>query len=355
MKKYTLLVALSLILISCGSDKKETSTNKSPAIAVTVSSVNSENGSPFFTASGKIEAANQVVLSTRTSGFVDNIYVKVGDKVTKGKLLLSINNNDLQAKRAQVNASITEATAAYTIAEKDYNRFKNLYADNSASQKEMDDMTANFEMAKARLEAANEMKNEINAQFKYVDIKAPFSGVVTNKFIDAGDLANPGMPLIAVEAPGNFEVSLTVPESEITQIKSGAKVSVLVKSISQTLTGEVTELSTSASNTGQYFVKITLDKTDAPILSGMYTSVMFPTKRKTKANIVLVPKNVILTRGQLSGLYTVSQNQTALLRWLRLGKSYGDKIEVLSGLNAEEQYIVSSEGKLYNGVSVTIQ
>ena len=74
MKKYTLLVALSLVLISCGSDKKETSTNKAPAIAVTVSSVNSENNNSFFTASGKIKAANQVILSTRTSGFVDNIY-----------------------------------------------------------------------------------------------------------------------------------------------------------------------------------------------------------------------------------------------------------------------------------------
>ncbi len=356
MKKYFTLVALSLLLISCGSDTKETTTTKAPAIAVTVSSVNAKNNSPFFTASGKIEAENKVTLSTRTSGYVDQIYVKVGDKVAKGKLLLSINNTDLQAKRAQVNASITEASAAYNIAEKDYNRYKNLFAENSASQKEMDDMTANFEMAKARLEAANQMKNEINAQFKYVDIKAPFSGVVTNKFIDAGDLANPGVPLISVEAPGNFEVTLTVPESEISQIKNGTKVNVLVKSISETLTGEVTEVSTSASNTGgQYYVKITLEKTEAPILSGMYTSVMFPTKRKSKTNIVLVPVAVIVHRGQLSGIYTVSQTQTALLRWLRLGKTYGDKIEVLSGLNSEEQYIVSAEGKLYNGVKVTIQ
>jgi len=356
MKKYITLVALSLLLVSCGSDSKETSNSKTPAIAVTVSSVNAENNSPFFTASGKIEAANAVTLSTRTSGYVDQIYVKVGDKVAKGKLLLSINNADLQAKRAQVNARITEARAAYNIAEKDYDRYKNLFADNSASQKEMDDMAANFEMAKARLEAANQMKNEINAQFKYVDIKAPFNGVVTNKFINTGDLANPGMPLISVEAPGNFEVKLTIPESEISQIENGAKVNVLVKSISETLIGEVTEVSTSANNTGgQYYVKINLEKTEAAILSGMYTSVMFPTMKTSKSNIVLVPKKVIVERGQLSGIYTVSQNQTALLRWLRLGKTYGDKVEVLSGLNSEEQFIVSAEGKLYNGVNVTIQ
>jgi len=356
MKKYTLLFSLLFTCISCGDDKKETTTNKTPTVVVTVSSVNAENNNLFFTASGKIEAENQVVLSTRTSGFVDKIYVKVGDKVAKGKLLLSINNADLQAKRAQVNAAITEARAACSVAEKDYNRFKILFNQNSASQKEMDDITANFEMAKARLEAASEMKNEINAQFKYVDIKAPFSGVITNKFIDAGDLANPGIPLIAMEAPGKFEVSLMVPESEISQISTGTKVNVLVKSISETIQGEVAEVSSSASNSsGQYFVKIKLENTNAPILSGMYTSVLFPTKRKAKTSIVLVPIEVIVHKGQLSGLYTISQNQTAMLRWLRLGKTYGDKIEVLSGLNAEEQYIVSSEGKLYNGVRVTIK
>lgn len=356
MKKYITLVALTLVIFSCGNETKETTAKNTASVAVKVSSVNTENNSPFFTVSGKIEAANQITLSTRSSGFIDHIYVNVGDKVTKGKLLLSINNADLQAKRAQINANITQAQAAFNIAEKDYNRFKVLFSDNSASQKEMDDMTANFEMAKARLEAANQMKNEINSQFKYVDITAPFSGVITNKFMEAGDLANPGVPLIAMESPGNYEVSLWIPESEISQIKLDSQVDVLVKSFNQSLKGKVTEVSTSAFNTGgQYLVKVSLDKTDIEILSGMYTSVKFPSKRKSSTNTVLIPTEVIVKNGQLSGVYTVSQNQTAILRWLRLGKTYGDKVEVLSGLNSEEQYIVSAEGKLYNGVNVSIQ
>ncbi len=356
MKKYITLLILSIVLVSCGSDEKKATIDNSPAISVKVSSANVKENNLFFTASGKIKAANQVSLSTRTSGFVDKIYVNVGDKVTKGKLLLSINNTDLQAKKAQVNATITQAKAGYSIAEKDYNRYKNLFSDNSASQKEMDDMSANFEMAKARLEAANQMKNEINAQFKYVNIKAPFTGTITHKYIETGDLANPGMPLLAIESPGNFEVKLAVPENEISQIKNGLKVNVLVKSISETIKGVVTEVSTSARSTGgQFLVTITLEKTTAPILSGMFTSVQFPTKTKSTTQTVLVPLNAIVKNGQLSGVYTVSQSQTAILRWLRLGKTYGDKVEVLSGLNTDEQYIVSAEGKLYNGVKVTIQ
>lgn len=359
MKKYTnilALIVLSLVMASCGNKDKTTVIDNSAPIAVKISVVNSNGINPFVSASGKIEATNSANLSTRMMGFVNKVHVKVGEKVRKGQLLVSINNTDLQAKRAQVNAGITEATAAFNNAQKDYNRFKSLFADTSASQKELDDMTANYEMAKARLESANQMKNEINSQFAYANITSPFSGVITNKFIEAGDMANPGMPLIAVEAPGKFEVTAMVPESEISQIISGTTVDVLVKSLGKTVKGKVTEVSTSAKNTGgQFLVKAELSKTDAKLLSGMFATVQFPVEKTSKMNMVLVPKNVIITKGQLSGVYTVSQSNTALLRWLRLGRTYGDQVEVLSGLNTEESYIVSAEGKLYNGAKISIQ
>ena len=64
---------------------------------------------------------------------------------------------------------------------------------------------------------------------------------------------------------------------------------------------------------------------------------------------------ILVKNGQLTGIYTVSQNNTALLRWLRLGRTFGDQVEVLSGLSADEQYIVSAEGKLFNGAKITNQ
>jgi RND family efflux transporter MFP subunit len=359
MKKYIYLLTLttaSLFLASCGSEDKKAVADNSPAIIVQVSQVSEANNSPFLAVSGKIQSVNSADLSTRMMGYVTKVHVNVGDKVTKGQLLVSINNTDLQAKRAQVEAGITEATAAFNNAQKDYNRFKNLYADNSATEKEMDDIISNFEMAKARLEAAKQMKNEVNAQFAYSNITAPFSGVITSKTVTEGDMANPGQPLISIEAPGNFEVMAMVPETEISQIKNGVQVDVLVKAINKTLKGKVTEVSTSAKNTGgQYLVKIALDKTDANILSGMFTTVQFPVEKKSNTELVLIPTEILVTNGQLSGVYTVSESNTALLRWLRLGRTYGDQVEVLSGLSAEEAYIVSSEGKLFNGAKLSVQ
>lgn len=349
------LIATTLLITSCGTENKNDSVSTSPAIIVKVNKVQNNKNASFLSVSGKIQAEKSADLSTRMMGYVDKVHVNVGDKVIKGQLLVSLKNTDLQAKKAQVNANITQAKAAFINAEKNYNRFQNLYKSNSITQKEMDDMTASYQMAKAGLEAANQLKNEINAQFAYSNIIAPFGGIITRKNIENGDMASPGMPLISIENPSVFEVIAMVPETEISEIKNETKVRVLVKSINSLITGKVTEISASSKNTGgQYLVKIKLEKSTGSILSGMFATVQFPSKRKTN-NMVLISKDALISNGQLHGVYTVSQSNKALLRWLRLGRTYGNQVEVLSGLSINESYIISSKGKLYNGAKVTIQ
>lgn len=360
MKKIFIpIIAVAItILSSCNGEKKEV-VAKEPAIAVKVSGISSGDNGPFVTASGKIEAENSANLSTRMMGYVTKIHVQVGQKVGAGQLLVSINNTDLQAKKAQVDANILQATAGYNNAKKDYDRFVNLFKQQSASQKELDDMTARYEMAKAGLEGAKQMRNEVIAQFSYSNITAPFSGVVTNTFVKEGDMANPGMPLVSVEGASRLQVTAMVSENDIVSIKKGMPVKVLVKSSNTTLTGKVSEVSISATNTGgQYLVKINLDKTDSSVLSGMFVNVQFPIENKTQtvqSDRILVPESALVKQGQLTGIYTVGTGNVAILRWLRTGKTFGNQVEVLSGLSANEQYIVSAEGKLYNGALVSIQ
>lgn len=362
MKKYSLLlIALASVFMlnSCGKDRKEITEN-TPAIPVKVSGNTISTNPSFVTASGKIEAENSANVSTRMMGYVTKVHVKVGQKVNAGQLLVSINNTDLQAKKAQVEASILQATAAFNNAKKDYERFTALFNQQSASQKELDDMTSRYEMAKAGLEAAKQMRNEVVAQFGYSNITAPFSGEVTNTFVKEGDMANPGMPLVSIEGASLLQVTAMVSESDIANIQNGMAVKVLVKSINKTVAGKVTEVSSSAKNTGgQYLVKINLTQTDKAILSGMFVNVQFPLPKKTlttdTTDKVLVPESALVKQGQLTGIYTVGNGNTAILRWLRIGKTFDNQVEVLSGLSAEEPYIVSAEGKLFNGAKVSIQ
>lgn len=349
----SILLFTITIVQGCGSDDKKSAMNDAVAVPVILDSVTDKSVPTFLSTSGRVEAVNSANLSTRIMGTVDRINVKIGDKVRKGQLLLSINSADMSAKLAVANAQIAEAEAAFENAKKDYGRYTNLFAEESASQKELDDITAQFNMAKARLNAAKQMKNEVNAQFSYVDIRAPFDGVVANKFVKTGDLANPGMPLLEVESPGEFQVVAMVPETEIAKIKGQTPVNVVLKSLDTTITGKVTEVSRSAKHTGgQYLVKIALDKTDVHLFSGMFVTVQFPKSKQDNAALVLLPRSAIIKQGQLTGIYTVSSQNTAILRWIRLGRVYGDKVQVLSGLKHNEPYIVSAEGKLYNGVKV---
>ncbi|HLF51919.1 efflux RND transporter periplasmic adaptor subunit [Flavobacterium sp.] len=360
MKKIFIpIIAVAFfVLTSCNGEKKEVVANE-PIIAVKVSGISSYENSPFVTASGKIEAENSANLSTRLMGYITKIHVQMGQKVTAGQLLVSINNTDLLAKKAQVDASILQATAGYNSARKDYERFVNLFKQQSASQKELDDMTARYEMAKAALEGARQMRNEVIAQFSYANITASFSGVVTNTFVKEGDMANPGMPLVSVEGASKLQVTAMVSENDIVSIKKGMPVKVLVKSSNAALTGKVSEVSLSAKNTGgQYLVKINLDKTDSSVLSGMFVNVQFPVENKTqtvKTDRILVPESALVKQGQLVGIYTIGTGNFAILRWLRTGKTFGDQVEVLSGLSTDEQYIISADGKLYNGTKVSVQ
>jgi RND family efflux transporter MFP subunit len=359
MKKIIAILTISVVfLTSCGGGKKE-QIKEEPAIAVKVSGVSENNNSSFITASGKIEAENSANLSTRMMGFVTKLHVKVGQKVGAGQLLVSINNTDLQAKKAQVDASILQATAGYNNAKKDYDRFVNLFKQQSASQKELDDMTARYEMAKAGLEGAKQMRNEVLAQFSYSNITAPFSGTVTNTFVKEGDMANPGMPLVSVEGASRLQVTAMVSENDIASIKKGMAVKVLVKSSNETLAGKVSEVSSSATNTGgQYLVKINLDKTNASVLSGMFVNVQFPVENKVQvanSEMFMVPESALVRQGQLTGIFTIGTGNVAILRWLRTGKNFGNQVEILSGLSASENYIVSAEGKLYNGAKVSIK
>lgn len=358
MKKTIAIVVTAALLMSCGGDKREKVAELKP-VAVKVAGTGATEEGTYVSASGKIEAENSANVSTRMMGYVTKLNVKVGQKVRKGQLLVSVNNTDLQAKKAQVEASIIQAQAAYNNAKKDYDRFVNLFAQQSASQKELDDMTARYEMAKAGLEAAKQMRNEVNAQFAYANIAAPFDGVVTNTFVKEGDMANPGMPLLSVEGAKKLQVTAMVSESDIASVKEGMKVNVLVKSVGQQLTGKVSEVSLSAKNTGgQYLVKIDLEKTEVKILSGMFVNVQFPIEKKTAqtevSDVVLIPQSALVKQGQLTGIYTVGSGNVAVLRWLRLGKTFGDQVEVLSGLNSKEQYIVSAEGKLFNGAKIQL-
>lgn len=349
------------VLMSCSSGKKENpEKNNLPAVAVSVSAP-SGIGQQDISVSGQIESSQVANISTRVMGIITSLNVKTGDHVKKGQLLVTISNEDLLAKRSQADAMINEAQAAFNNAQKDFDRFTVLYNQQSATAKELDNVTLQYNAARARVESAKQVRNELNASLGYTRLLAPFAGVISQKLADAGSMANPGVPLLTVERGEGYQVSASVPENIISQVHQGAAVNIKIKSVDKTIKGTITQINPSSQYSGgQYIIKVSIpDAERQGLYTGMYTTVFIPAKQaginQSPTNGVMVPLSSIEHKGQLTGLYTIGSNNTALLRWVRLGKTYGDEVEVLSGLGKNEQFIVSSESKLYNGIPVTVK
>ncbi|RUT79895.1 efflux RND transporter periplasmic adaptor subunit [Ancylomarina longa] len=358
--KKLLMIGLMIVsfigLQSCG---KDTATNKSQAtkLNVKLGTVKIENQPEILSFSGKLEAATHSNLSTRLMGQIAKYYVEIGQKVNKDQLLLQIHDKDILAKKAQIKANLLEAEAAFKSAEKDFHRYTTLFEQKSASQKELDDITTHYNMAKARVAAVKQMVLGVDEMLRYASIRAPYSGTITRKYMNEGDLASPGMPLLAIEQAKQFKVIARIPETDIAKIKKNDLVKVQIRAIgNKDLDGVVTEVNPSALYTGNQFEAKVMLNADAiqkeNLYSGMYAKILL---EKGGSPRILLPKKALFQKGQLTGVYTVSQMNTAILRWVRTGKTMGDKVEILSGLNDGEKYILSYEGKIWDGVQLNIQ
>jgi len=347
----------SLIYLSASCGGQATSSLVDlPPVQVRIAQVQVEPVEQYLTVSGRVEAAQSANVSTRMMGHVETIHAQVGERVSKGQVLVSIQNSELQAQQARAAAAVRQAKAGFQNAANDYERFEALHEQGSASEKEWENVSTRYEVAQAALDAARNAQAEVQAQFAYAEVKAPFMGRITQTFVKAGDMASPGMPLVALEDAAKLEVTALVPESDIALVETGMPAKVQVRSVDKMLSGTVSERSTSARNTGgQYLVKIRLAESDSSVLAGMFANVQFRTgmANDQKEATVWVPKEALVDHGQLTGIYAVAGDSVALLRWLRTGRTVGDRVEIVAGLQPGESYILSAEGKLFNGARIT--
>jgi RND family efflux transporter MFP subunit len=353
-KLFIAIVLVGFIAISCGNKENKDAVVAQKQLSAKIAVAQLKDYPIVHSFSGKLEADKQTNLSTRIMGQISRIYVTPGQKVKQGDLLIQIRNQDILAKKAQVEANKVEATTAFESAQKDLKRFEALHATNSASDKEMDDIRSHYKMAEARLEAVKQMDKEVDENMRYASIRAPYSGIITSKFVQEGDMANPGMPLLSMESPSQWKVIARIPEADISKFNLNDEVKISFKAAATELKGQIIVINPSTNNTGnQYEAKILVEIPEncgAKLYSGMYATVLF---EHGQQQLILVPQNSLIQRGQLVGLYAVSQTDNALLRWVKTGKTVGENIEILSGLSDGERYIQSSDNKLFDGALVS--
>ena len=348
-------VILTLVGVGCSSPD-ETTSQTEEAIPVEVQKASLTQTSASFQYSGTVASERTVSLSTKVMGRVTQLDVDEGDYVQKGEVLVRIKDDNLQAQESQIQASLQEAKAGLQNTETNYNRMKALYEKESATKKELDDITTQHEMAKAKVKALEGKLREINDMLDYTVLEAPFNGYVIDKRANEGDMAAPGQPLISFEQESQMKVEISVPETQIMNINIGDTVSVDIKAAGlRNLTGTVANMNPSGNRASrQFMVEIRLPKLDksSGVKSGMFAQVGLTSVGDP---VITVPRSAIIERGQLTGIYTLNGDSEVLLRWIRLGDESKDEVEVLSGLAPGETYVSNFDGNLREGQKVRTQ
>lgn len=323
-----------------------------------------EAGVNYFSVSGKLESDRTANMSSRVMGNVARVFVREGNKVKQGDLLVQIHSDDLTAQRDRLDASMAEARAAQANAKLFHDRFQALLVQGSASPSEYDQVKLQLDLANARLDQVQHSRRELTVMIAESQVRSPFDGSVTRVYAEVGNLATPGMPLVVVESTDELVLRVEVPESEISNIDRKQSVLIQLQHSKDTVRGTVDQINPSSGLSGsQYDVEILPDR-KAPIVhtwkAGMFANaqirkVRCDTSLASSLERIVVPRSALVERGQLTGIYTVSDAGRAVLRWVRTGKEYAGQVEVLSGLNVSESFVKEADSRLFNGAAVTVK
>jgi len=327
--------AVSATLAACSGDDGGNAGAQVPTVQAHLQTVQASEVAKHYIASGTVSSDHRIAVSSRLSGYIRAVNVKEGDRVKLGQVLVQIDPVDARQQLAQAKADLADAKA-------DLQRFSELLKSNAVSRQQFDKTELRYKVAKSKVAQAEN-------QLSYASISSPVDGIVVQKLLNSGDLANPGAPVLVVEDNKQLIVETDVSEQYIATLKTGDTVDLHIPAVGDSRTGEIRQVVNAANpGTHQYHVKVSLEA-GSDIRPGMFAEVGF---RIGTRKALLVPIKALIHRAGLVGLYVVDSKGIAHYRQVRLGESQGEEVEIASGLQAGERIAWNGEGKLVTGVRV---
>ena len=370
-----LIIVAADILTACSSNDKRPAQPAPVVSGVQTETVHLESAPQLYQAVGSIHSANTAILAAQLAGTVREIHVQAGDHVKRGQLLAVLDDRSARAQVQGAEAGVTEAvegeaeveqalqaaTAERKFAEATFNRYKELLAKNSLSRQEFDGAQARYQAALANERSLEAKKQQILARqqqarsqqdsaqtvLSYSRIVAPLDGIVTAKSVDVGTVVMPGTPVLTVEDTARYRLEASLPEEYLAHAQAGATVSVSTEE--GQFEGRIAEVVPAADVTSHTFlVKIDLPH-DCHCRSGEYGQASFPIG---ESNQLAVPKSAVVEHGELQGLFVVAADGNVEYRLVKTGKTFGDRVEILSGVAAGEKVAISQIDRLRDGARV---
>lgn len=309
-----------------------------------------QGGAPqTYTAAGSVVSRHRVEVASRLSGYIRELHVDAGDHVRTGQLLARIDAPDVDGAIGQAQAATASADAARQDAQVDVERIEKLFAKGLVSENERRKARLHADAALESFRQASAALGSAQAQRRYAEIRSPLDGVVVERVLRPGDLAVPGAPILRVEAGGDLTFETTVTEKQVATLRAGQAVTVQVDGLGKPLRGLIANIVPSADPvTRSYPVRISLPAASG-LMPGMFgrAEIVLGT-----ADTLLLPRDVLVDRAGLTGVFVLDDQGAARFRWLRLGREWPDRVEVVAGLAEGERVVVPGAVVLREGERV---
>lgn len=331
----SLAVSLLLVMTSCN---KEISTEREPVSVKTIQMTDAGVASMLF--SGTVEEESGVILSFQIPGTVDRLPVNVGQRISAGQLVASVNPTAVQNAYDAARATLMQAQDAY-------DRMKQLHDRGSIPEIQWVEVQSKLSQASASEQIAKKNLQDCR-------LTAPFSGIIISKDMEVGQSAMPGQPVVKLARIGKVKVNVAVPESEIGSIRSGDMAEIEVPALNGNFSGVVTEIGIAANPVSHtYDVKILVDNPTGKLMPGMIAKVEFDDSNRLITVKTLPGRCIGIDECNRKFVWVV-ENSKAHRRYVECGRPFDDGVEILSGLSKQDSIIIEGQQKVSENMVVQV-
>ncbi len=344
MKNIYLLFGLSLIIVSCKHKEDNRSDAEASARApVMVVKLSPTEKNQMLSLSGTIQSEKTAQVTFSVQGKVTSVLVDEGQSVKKGQLLATLDPRDYQYQLQQADANLLQAKDNYL-------RSKELYEKGSLTPKDFVTAESQYLTAQANRKTAAKQVNDTR-------LYAPIAGTVTSKRTEIGNQASPNAQAFVIDAIDRVNATMTIPETEIGNIRRNNTAKVNIPTLNQTFTGKVTSINPQADrNSNTFRTKILLNNTRHQLLPGMIAEINLQTNQKVKY-VTIPPKAVVHDQDGISYVFLVdsAKQKRAIRRQVTIGQAIGNEISVVEGIKGGDVLIIEGQQRLKDGQLVVVK
>lgn len=314
-----------------------------PAVAQESFTVKKQTINEALSLEGVVEAINQSTVSAQTSGTIVELPVDVDDAVNANQLIVRLDDTEQKARLKRAKANLESAQATLNDAQKRFKRISELYEQNVASESERDEAETQLDTSKARVSDAKASVEEAKKQLSYTQVRAPYAGIVTERFVEIGESVQPGQPLMSGLSLEQLRVVTELPQQYASYVRDNRKAQVVTDDGRELSIASMTFYPYASEQSHTFRLRLNLNDPEGALFPGMLVKVKVAVGER---NALLIPKSALLIEGELRGVYVLGKNDTPQLRQVRVGERTNGQVEILARLAEGEQVLASAEAML---------